>query len=46
MQSKTHNKIQKMKKTVFNAVFFYFFAIIYYCPHQSIRPTSRIFNAF
>ena len=45
MQSKTHNKIQKMKKTVFNAVFF-FFAIIYYCPNQSIRPTSRIFNAF
>ena len=23
MQSKTHNKIQKMKKTVFNAVFFF-----------------------
>ena len=30
MQSKTHNKIQKMKKTVFNAVFF--FAIIYFAP--------------
>jgi hypothetical protein len=34
MQSKTHNKIQKMKKTVFNAVFFYFL------PLYTIDPIS------